>query len=162
MILDAILEEQLLRLNRFEYKGETYPFSPEARYAAIEALRNQDSSLGLIHTNAAVYDLLTLGKSFEQTIDGARKSFTMTYIDWKTPENNVYHITDEFRVRGTPRNRRPDLVLFVNGIPFVVIECKRRDKNHSTEEAIQQNLRNQNAKDGIPELFYYAQLLLAV
>jgi len=42
-------------------------------------------------------------------------------------ENNVYHVADEFEVEasGTAETRRPDLVLFVNGIPFAVIECKR-------------------------------------
>ena len=58
--------------------------------------------------------------------------------------------------------RRPDIVLFVNGIPFVVIENKRRDKNQSIEEAISQNIRNQKEKEGIPKLFYYAQFLIAV
>jgi type I restriction enzyme R subunit len=50
----------------------------------------------------------------------------------------------------------------VNGIPFVIIENKRRDKNDSIDEAISQNIRNQREKEGIPKLFYYSQLLLAV
>ena len=83
------------------------------------------------------------------------------------PENNVYHITQEFVVERSKSHEkaRPDLVLFVNGIPFVVIECKRRDKDiqvgkRQVDIAIEQQLRNQR-DDYIPHLFQYVQLLLA-
>ena len=68
----------------------------------------------------AIYDLLVLGKAMEQTIDGDRKSFTLQYIDWRNPANNVFHVVEEFEVERTGSNQlcRPDLVLFVNGIPF--------------------------------------------
>jgi type I restriction enzyme R subunit len=65
-------------------------------------------------------------------------------------------------VEGIHETRRPDIVLFVNGIPFVILENKRRDKNQSIEEAISQHIRNQKKDLGIPRLFHYAQLLLAV
>src|SRR5207253_10106490 len=52
---------------------------------------------------------------------------SLRFIDWARPERNVYHVSDEFAVEsaGATETRRPDLVLFVNGIPFTVIECKR-------------------------------------
>ena len=70
-------------------------------------------------TNERLYELLTLGTSLTQTIDGDRKSYSLHYIDWQHPERNVYHVTDEFAVekRGSHSTRRPDIVLFVNGIP---------------------------------------------
>ena len=114
-------------------------------------------------TSEEIYDLLTLGKSLEQTIDGYTKSFSFNYIDWKHPENNVYHVCDEFVLerRNSKQTRRPDIVLFVNGIPLVVIECKRPDLNNALEQGISQQLRNQR-NDEIPELFTFAQLLLSV
>jgi type I restriction enzyme R subunit len=115
-----------------------------------------------VQTNEKIYDLLTLGKSFTETIAGDQKSFTLKYIDWERPENNAYHITDEFVVDGIKKQCRPDLVLFVNGIPFAVLENKRRDKNLSVDEAISQHIRNQKKELGIPKLFHYTQLLLAV
>ena len=76
-----------------------------------------------------IYDLLTLGTSFEQSIDGDKKSFTIKYIDWKNWRNNIFHVTEEYSVlRAKSREHyRPDIILFINGIPLVVIECKRPD-----------------------------------
>lgn len=161
VILDDILAQQLSKINTFDYKGASYKFSTGSIQGAINALKNVPNE-GLVQTNERVYDLMTLGKSFNETVQGDRKAYTVNYIDWKNPENNVFHVTEEFEVEGGKGKRRPDLVLFVNGIPFVVIENKRRDKNDSIDEAISQNIRNQREKEGIPKLFYYAQLLLAV
>lgn len=161
VILDTVLAEQLGRINEFEYKGEIHQFSSTSIQGAVNALKNIPNE-GLVQTNERVYDLLTLGKSFNETVKGDRKAYTINYIDWKTPENNVFHVTEEFEVEGAKGKRRPDIVLFVNGIPFVVIENKRRDKNESLEEAISQSIRNQKEKEGIPRLFHYSQLLMAV
>ena len=118
---------------------------------------------GLLPTNEKVYDLLCMGKSLPQSIDGDTRSFQLHYIDWERPDNNVFHVTEEFVVErsGSHETRRPDIVLFVNGIPLVVIECKRPDMKDPIGQAISQHIRNQQ-QDEIPRLFYYAQLLLAV
>jgi len=129
VILENILSEQLQKINSFEYKGDSYKFSRGNIQAAINALKNVPDE-GLVRTNEKVYDLLTLGKSFTETILGDSKGFTLKYIDWINTENNVYHITEEYEIEGLKSKRRPDIVLFVNGIPFVVIENKRRDKNN--------------------------------
>lgn len=161
VLLERILETQLKKINSFEYKGTTYPFSEGNIQAAIHSLKNIPDE-GLVRTAEKVFDLITLGRSFEETIQGDKKSFTIKFIDWENPQNNVYHVTEEFVVEGLKETRRPDLVLFVNGIPFVVIENKRRDKNRSLEESISQFIRNQKKEDGIPRLFHYAHVLLAV
>lgn len=84
-------------------------------------------------------------------------------IDWDTPENNVFHVADEFEVERTASHetRRPDIVLFVNGIPLAVIECKRPDEQDAVEVGISQTLRNQR-NDEIPHLFMFSQLLLSI
>ncbi len=103
-----------------------------------------------------------MGKSFNETIQGDQKAYSFRYIDWENLDNNVYHVTEEFRVTGPNENRRPDIVLFVNGIPFTIIENKRRDKKDPLDEAISQSVRNQRKEEGIPRLFHYAQVLMAV
>ncbi|MEW6227464.1 MAG: HsdR family type I site-specific deoxyribonuclease [Bacillota bacterium] len=94
------------------------------------------------------------------------KSFSLRYIDWEHPENNIFHVTEEFEVerRGSPETYRPDIVPFVNGIPLAVIECKRPELEgkDALPQAVQQHIRNQKEDGGIPHLFQYAQVLLAV
>lgn len=163
VILDEILIEQLRKINKISYKGKEYLFSESNIISAVEALKSFSLKDGLIRTNENVYDLLTLGKSFEQIIGGDRKSFNVRYIDWENFENNTFHVIEEFEVQRekSDLSYRPDIVLFVNGIPLVVIECKRPDLKDSLQAAISQNLRNQH-EDGIQKLYIYSQILLSL
>jgi len=162
VLLEKVLAEQLRAINSISFKGREYPFSEGNILAAVQALKDVADD-GLVPTNEKVYDLLCLGKSMQQSIDGDTKSFQLDYIDWKHPGNNAYHVTEEFEVArsGSHEVRRPDLVLFVNGIPLAVIECKRPDKKDAIDVAVSQHIRNQQ-RDEIPHLFFYAQLLLGV
>ncbi|QGQ22359.1 type I restriction endonuclease subunit R [Gimesia benthica] len=159
VILESILHDQLRKLNQINFKGQTHDFTESNLKNAVDALTNIPFD-GLVKTNEQAFDLLTLGKAQEQTIDGNKRSYTLQYIDWEHPENNVYHIADEFEVERTASHelRRPDIVLFVNGIPLAVIECKRPDEHDAVEVGISQHLRNQRQGE-IPGLFVYSQLL---
>ena len=163
VILEDILEQQLLKFNKIQFKGKIYPFSPASIRGAIDAIKNVPMFDGLVTTNSKIYDLLTLGKSFEESIGNDRKSFTINYIDWNNIENNVFHVAEEFEVNRTSSDKkyRPDIVLFVNGIPLCIIECKRPDIKEPLKEAKSQHLRNQQ-EDGIPHLYKYSQILLAL
>jgi type I restriction enzyme, R subunit len=162
LVLEDVLREQLGKLNSISHKGQQHAFSDANIAKAVEAV-SAFAYDALYTTSQELYDLLTLGKSFEQVIGGDKKSYTLQYIDWEHPENNVYHVTDEFEVerRNSTATRRPDLVLFVNGIPLVVIEAKRPDLKDALDQAISQQLRN-HKPENIPHLFCLAQLLLAV
>jgi type I restriction enzyme, R subunit len=162
VLLEGVLAEQLRRSNVIRFKGRTHAFSEGNIQSAVQSLKDVVFD-GLVRTNEKVYDLLRLGQSLTQIIDGNTKSFPLRYFDWEHPERNVYHVTDEFAVERTAstETRRPDLVLFVNGIPLVVIECKRSDLDDPIGEAVSQQIRNQK-DDHIPHLFLYAQLLLAL
>jgi type I restriction enzyme, R subunit len=118
---------------------------------------------GLMRANERIYDLISLGRSFKQTIDGDTKSFTLNYIDWKRPENNVFHVTEELEVEraARPQACRADIVLFVNGIPFAVIECDRPDEKDAIKNAVAKQMRNQQS-EYIPRLFAYSQILLVI
>jgi len=161
VILENILEKQLSKINSFEYKGSTYDFSKGSIHDAIYAIKNVPDE-GLVKTSEKIFDLINLGKSFEESVQGDKKSFTIKYIDWENFENNVFHITDEYYIQGINKNIKPDIVLFINGIPFCVLENKRRDKNQSIEEGVSQMIRNQKKEDGAPKLFHFTQLLLSV
>lgn len=158
-LLSTVLKDQLEKINEYEYKDEYYSFSE----SNIEkAVRDIDISLtdGLVKTNEKIYDLLMLGKSYEEfTVDNNRRSFTINFIDWKHPENNVFHVTDEFEIERANGNNhiKPDIVLFINGIPIGVIENKR--SSVPVSQAVSQMNRNQ--KPGfVPQLFKYVQIVM--
>ncbi len=160
VLLEGILRSQIKQLNRINYKSREYLFSEENIQTAIQTLKNVKYD-GLLRTNEAVYDLITLGKSLEQSIEGDSKSFTLNYIDWKNWRRNIFHVAAEFKVARSRSNEtaRPDIVLFVNGIPLAVIECKAPDVE--IEQAVSQSIRNQS-DDYIPRLFSYVQLVIGV
>ncbi len=161
VILTDILHQYLSK-QHFTRLGKNYKFSEKSIKEAIKALQNIED-IGLIQTNQDVWKLLRLGKSFEETYDGGKASFDLNYIDWQHPENNLYHVTDEYEIerKTSNKNNRPDIVLFVNGIPFVTIECKRSGIDDPIGQAINQ-LKEYQKNDYIPHLFHYNQLLLAI
>lgn len=160
VIFKDILAKKLNEINSYEYKGEKYKFSANTIGQAIKDL-NEDLVTGLISTNEKIYDLLTLGKSYQENmVDGTKRSFDIKYIDFEHPENNEFYVTEEFsvlRMNGKDY-ARPDIVLFVNGIPLAVIECK--DASVPIIQAISQNIRNQKP-DYIPQLFKFIQIVMA-
>ncbi|MBR4473919.1 MAG: type I restriction endonuclease subunit R [Oscillospiraceae bacterium] len=135
-------------------------FSGGSISKAISAL-NQNSAAGLYASNKEIYDLICSGKSLEESIPGGSlQSFDINYIDFDHPENNILQVTDEFEVeRPSGKFARPDIVVLVNGIPLVVIECKR--SNVDVMEGVTQNIRNWG-EDYIPQLFRYTQLVVAM
>src|SRR5690554_1497535 len=163
VLLESVLRERLKTINKIEYKGKEFPFSDANVSKAILELRDLPVQDGFIAANKHFYELITLGKSLEQSVLGDKKSFTFHYIDWKHPENNIYHVTEEFSVLRTGSNEhyRPDIVLFINGIPVVVIECKSPKIKNPIDKAIEQQLRNQQ-EDGIRSLYQYSNIVMAL
>ena len=160
VLLKDILRGQLRRLNRYSYAGAENEFSAANIERAMEEL-DEPLTDGLVRTSEKIYDALLLGKSYPETVGGGKSlSFNLKYIDWEHPENNLFHVTEEFAVESQDKlhNARPDIVLFINGIPFAVIECKA--PHISVDQAVEQMIRNQQA-DYIPQLFKYAQIVMA-
>lgn len=163
VLLEDILKGQLEKINKIDYKQKEFNFSESNINNAILAIRDLPVQDGFLAANKAYYELITLGKSFDQTVLGDKKSFSFQYVDWKNPENNAYHITEEYSVLRSDRadHYRPDIVLFINGIPMVIIECKSPKIKEPVEKAIEQHLRNQQ-EDGIRSLYLYSNLTLAL
>lgn len=160
VLLKDILRGQLRKLNRYSYAGAENEFSAANIERAMEEL-DEPLTDGLVRTSEKIYDALLLGKSYPETVGGGKSlSFNLKYIDWEHLENNLFHVTEEFAVDSLDKqhNARPDIVLFINGIPFAVIECKA--PHIPVEQAVEQMIRNQQA-DYIPQLFKYAQIVMA-
>lgn len=165
VILSGVLRPWLKSQNLIQSRGQTVEFSDANIHEAIRRIEDIPFD-GLVRTNEKIYNLLTLGTSLDQSIDDDRKGRSLHYINWSDWDKNVFHVSDEFSVEktGSHETYRPDIVCFVNGIPFVVIECKRRDKPKAKgvaaiDNAISQQLLYQK-DDGIPHLYQYVQLLI--
>lgn len=162
VVLDDVLADQLMRINRFTHRGREYSFDLEDAHEAMRRLKpTPDRLKGLRGTNQDIYDTLVLGTTITKSIDGDSKSYSFRYIDWDQPENNVFHVTAEFSVERTAssQTKRCDIVAFVNGIPILVIENKR--PTESLKKADSQLIGYQN-EDNIPQLFHFAQLLVSM
>lgn len=160
VLLKDILRGQLRRLNRYTYAGAENEFSAANIERAMDEL-NEPLVDSLVRTSEKIYDALLLGKSYPETVGGGKSlSFNLKYIDWDNWDNNLFHVTEEFAVdsRDKRHDARPDIVLFINGIPFAVIECKA--PHVSVDQAVEQNIRNQQA-EYIPQLYKYAQIVMA-
>ena len=160
VLLKDILRGQLRKLNRYSYAGAVNEFSSSNIERAIEDL-DEPLTDGLVRSSEKIYDSLLLGRSYPEIVgDGKSLSFNLHYIDWEHPENNVFHVSEEFAVDSADKqhNARPDVVLFINGIPFAVIECK--SPVISVDQAVEQNIRNQQ-KEYIPQLYKFAQIVMA-
>ncbi len=118
-----------------------------------------DLSKNLYDRNRAFYDLIRYGARMKP--DAGINTETVWLIDWKHPENNNFGIAEEVTVTspsGQGFTKRPDLILYVNGIALGVIELKR--STVSVEQGIRQNLDNQQAKF-IEHFFSTMQLVMA-
>ncbi|WP_187145749.1 type I restriction endonuclease [Rickettsia bellii] len=137
-MLEDILIKKIKELNKNKIDLD----DKDAKKAVYQLMDIKNS--GLVKTNEEVYDLLTLGANIKKDF----KSYNLKYIDWQEPENNTYHVAFEVPVKNKMNiERECDIVLFVNGIPFVVIENK--SPSESLDEAIFQHIRNQRS-DEIP------------
>lgn len=162
VVLDDVLSEQLLKINCFTHRGREYAFDLEDAHEAMRRLKpTPDRLKGLRGTNQDIYDTLVLGTTITKTIDGDSKSYSFRFVDWDNPANNAFHVTAEVAVERTAstQTKRCDVVAYVNGIPFVVIENKR--PTQSLKKAGSQLIGYQN-EDNIPQLFHFAQLLLTM
>ncbi len=153
-----------LKKQTYTFKNQEYHFSGESIRKAVVGL---DVSLlqGLTLAGKEIYHMLTLGVSVEENIVvdrdmPIRQSFDLSFIDFENPLNNTWQVTEEFSVeRPNGSFARPDIVLLVNGIPLVVIECKKSGVD--VLAGVKQNIRNMQP-DYIPQLFKFAQIVLAL
>lgn len=120
----------------------------------------------LVEANEAVHTALVHSISLEQDLGQGKRGQTVHFIDFENPSNNELIFTRQYRVAGAKQTVIPDLVVFVNGLPLVVIECKSPTITDPMDKAIEQLTRYQELEDqfrnvGAPRLFHAAQLFVA-
>ncbi len=121
---------------------------------------------GMIEANEITYTRLVKYISVPQDLGKGKKNQTVKYIDFEHPENNEFLALNQYKVKGHEKIK-PDIVIFVNGIPIGVIECKNETTCDDPEDdAIDQlrryqNIRYENENEGAEQLFYPNQILVA-
>jgi len=152
LLLDDLCDA-LVRINRND-AGE--PWLDEGRVSQAVSALQRHGLLKLMEANENVFELLLKGKPVDglPDWDGGRQQ-TVHYIDWDNPENNTFRVINQFRVDEPGGQAKkfalPDLVLFVNGIPLVVVECKSPYVSDPMEEALGQLFRYSNQRYWIEE-----------
>lgn len=131
--------------------------SDQSIYEALADLEKPRLDNGIIKASEHIYTTIMAGQSVQEFINGKKQSPQLRFIDFEKPENNSFHVTAEFEIM-EDSNRRPDVVLFVNGIPLAVIENKK--PSVSVKDAVVQMLRNQQVNQ-TPKFFLYPQILIA-
>jgi type I restriction enzyme, R subunit len=142
VLLAGRLEQALKRINP--------KLSPAMLQDALKEVQ-RISSPDLLANNEAFHRLLTEGVKVSRQQDGNQRGDLAWLIDFAKPENNEFVVASQFTVIENHQNKRPDLVLFVNGIPLVVIELKNAVDENATIKAAYQQF--ETYKQTIPSLF---------
>ena len=142
VLLTGRLESALKRINP--------KLSPALLQAGLKEVQRIHSP-ELLANNEAFHRLLTEGVPVSAHKDGDERGERVWLIDFANPANNEFVVANQFTVIENHQNKRPDLVLFVNGMPLVVIELKNAADENTTIKAAYQQL--ETYKQAIPGLF---------
>jgi len=151
--------EDVLLIDRLQTAvGRINPDIPaDVREEAIRQIKRINSP-ELIANNEAFHRMLTEGIKVSYQKDGNSRGGLVWLIDFKDPENNDFLVANQFTVIENNINKRPDVILFVNGLPLVVIEIKNpADENATVRSAFRQF---QTYKQTIPSLFTYTGFII--
>ncbi len=150
---------QVLLLERL--RAALARLNPQMPAAARDDALDQVRALGepsLLAANRALHRLLVNGVPVQYQKDGETRGDFARLVDWANPASNDWLAVNQFSVKGTRYTRRPDIVLFINGLPLVVLELKNpADANADIWTAYQQL---QTYKEQIPDLFHYNELMV--
>lgn len=122
---------------------------------AIDEIARDRSAMTLVSANEAVYELLQNGYVYTTEAEG-EEDCVVRYVDWNNTSENDFLLCSQMSITGEIETRRPDLLGFVNGLPFVFVELKASHKNLLT--AYKDNLADY--RKTIPQLFTFNQLIL--
>ena len=157
VILEDVLKESIKRIN---------PWIEDDQISEVIRRITTPSANSLLEANREIHDLLLENTSVAENRKTGEKSPTVRFIDFRNPANNSFIAISQFKVNipGTEKHIIPDIVLFVNGLPLVVAECKSPAIADPVTEAITQLMRYSNrrgVKEGNEKLFWYNLFTIA-
>jgi len=157
VILENVFRESIKRIN---------PWIEDDQISEVVRKISTPTANSLLEINKEIHDLFLENYSVSENRKTGEKSPTVKIIDFQNPENNSFIAISQFKVNipGTEKHIIPDIVLFVNGLPLVVVECKSPAIADPISEAITQLMRYANrrgAKEGNEKLFWYNLFTIA-
>lgn len=159
VVMLPVLRQQLKVINKW--------LEDDQVQEVVKQLTASFPSTGLLENNRHLFELLLENTSVSENRQTGEKSPTVRFVDFNQRNNNRFIAVCQFKVRilGTEHHILPDIVLFLNGLPVVVVECKSPKVKDAIPEAIDQLLRyseQRGAKgEGSAPLFYYNQFIVA-
>ncbi len=128
-----------------------------AREDALLQIRDLNTPV-LLSANRHLHNFLINGVPVEYQKEGETRGDFVRLINFEKPTENEWLAINQFSIKGAKRTRRPDIILFINGLPLVVIELKNpADENADVWKAFSQI---QTYKEQIPDLFQYNEMLI--
>lgn len=143
-LLDSVLQDSLVRIN----KG----LPLEAIQEALAKLKTFESG-SLVQKNMAFMDYLQNGITVKYFVKGEERSSIVYLLDYSDVDRNAFYVVNQFTFIENGNNRRPDIILFVNGLPLVLMELKSPSKDEVGVENAYNQIRNY--MQDIPSIFYY-------
>jgi type I restriction enzyme R subunit len=159
VVMLPVLRERLMVINPWLEEDQVEE--------VVKQLTASFPSTALLENNKHVFQLLLENTSVSENRQTGAKSPTVCFVDFQLLDNNRFIAVCQFKVRilGTEHHIVPDITLFLNGLPVVVIECKSPRVKDAIPEAIDQLMRyseQRGAKgEGSAPLFYYNQIIIA-
>ena len=157
VVLELRLSNNIKRIN---------PWISEQNLHKVVKDLTKTQYTNLIEANQSIWVTLNECVSVMQDLGKGNKGQTVHIIDFENPENNEFLCTNQFKVSGINQNIIPDIILFVNGLPLAVIECKSPYITNPMEAGIDQLLRYANRRapennEGAERLFHYNQMMVS-
>ena len=157
VVLEKRLTDSISRIN---------PWISEENLRKVVRDLTRTNYTNLIEANQSVWNSINQCVSVMQDLGKGNKSQTVHIIDFDNIENNEFLCTNQFKVKGINQTIIPDIVLFVNGLPLAVIECKSPYITDPMEEGIDQllryaNRRNPQDDEGAEILFHYNLMMVS-
>ena len=146
---DVLLEDVLRNFLLFKYSSLN--LTQNEITTVVNSIKNISSSL--YDENKAVLEIIHKGITLRRD-DQTQKDVLIHLIDYENPENNFFNIVNQLEIQGREHNRIPDGIVYINGIPLVVLEFKSAIKENTTIEDAYKQLTVRYRRD-IPELFKY-------
>jgi len=153
VLLEGRLASQLRKIN----PGLSEPGIRQA----IDALR-QPMARGLLDANETCHNLLSRWITVNELENGNLVGRSVRYFDFENASNNEFLVVDELKIKGPRQARRLDLIVYINGIPIVVAECKEPGDAHGISHAVDDLRVYQDGDEGVVRLFHTVLLCLAL